>query len=258
MNKKILLTMALALPMTVSSQAKSFEFPEKLPFGEFSANVQYVSNYIWRGEEQTGDIAIQGGFDWSGTLVENYLDLYIGTWMANLNTSGNGSELDYYGGISGAVPGIEDFLSYDAGLLYYDYPGNTPELTSSGNTAFLEYYGSVGIALPADIGVSYYFGFSPTGYGGNYDYTYHNVSAEAPIPSTPLTLYGGIGFTDSDTADTTTGYGFTDYKVGMSTEAFGLGWGLEYTTTTDFAGTGVDADTTAGGDHVVIYVNASF
>ena len=254
MSKKILLTMALALPMTVSSQAKSFEFPEKLPFGEFSANVQYVSNYIWRGEEQTGEIAIQGGFDWGATLIDTYADIYVGTWIANLNTSGNGSELDYYGGISGAVPGLEDYLSYDAGLLYYDYPGG---LATKG-LEFLEYYVSAGISLPMDIGLSYYYGFSPTGYAQNYDYTYNNVSAEAPIPGTPLTLYGGIGFTDSDGADTTTGYGFTDYKVGMSTEAFGLGWGLEYTTTTDYAGTGVDSDTTAGGDHVVVYVNASF
>ena len=27
--------------------------------------------------------------------------------------------------------------------------------------------------------------------------TYHNVSAEIPVPSTPFTLYGGVGWTDS-------------------------------------------------------------
>ena len=255
MKKSLILGMAIALPLTISTQSKSFEFPEKPPFGEFSANVQYVSNYIWRGEEQTTEIAIQGGFDWGATLVDNYIDIYVGTWMANLNSGGSGSELDYYGGVTGAVPGLEDLLSYDAGLLYYDYPG-APSGTKG--LEFLEYYASVGIALPADIGVSYYYGYSPTGYSQNFNYQYHNVSAEAPIPGTPFTVYGGIGFTDSDSADNTTGYGFTDYKVGASTEAFGLGWGLEYTTTTDYAGTGVDKDTTAGGDHIVGYVNASF
>ena len=252
-----MLSLAVALPLTFSSNTKAFEFPEELPIGELSANVQYISNYIWRGEEQSTEIAIQGGFDFGATIVENYVDFYVGTWMANLNTSGSGSELDYYGGISGAVPGLEDFLSYDAGLLYYDYPGDTSKY--SGPAAeFLEYYVSAGITLPGDIGLSYYYGFSPTGFKGNYDYTYHNVSAEAAVPSTPFTVYGGIGFTDSDIADSTSGYGFTDYKFGLSTEAFGLGWGLEYTTTTDYAASGEDKDTTLGGDHIVGYVNASF
>ena len=257
MKKNLMLSLAVALPLTISSQAKTFEFPEALPVGELSANVQYISNYIWRGEEQTGEIAIQGGFDYGVTVVENYVDLYVGTWMANLNTSGSGSELDYYGGVSGAVPGLEDFLSYDAGLLYYDYPGDTSKY--SGPAAeFLEYYISAGASLPGGIGLSYYYGFSPTGYKGNYDYTYHNVSAEAAVPGTPLTVYGGVGFTDSDIADSTSGYGFEDYKFGISTEAFGLGWGLEYTTTTDYAASGEDKDTTLGGDHIVGYVNASF
>ena len=124
---------------------------------------------------------------------------------------------------------------------------------------FLEWYGSVGLSgLPYDLGISYYFGYSPTGFAQNFDYTYHNVSAEIPVPSTPFTLYGGVGWTDSDTASTPTGYGFTDYLVGVSTSAFGLDWGVQYTTTTDYAGTGVDADTTAGGDHVVGFVSASF
>ena len=72
-------------------------------------------------------------------------------------------------------------------------------------------------ALPYDLGISYYFGYSPTGFAQNYDYTYHNISAEIPVPSTPFTLYGGVGFTDSDLDDGTTGYRFTDYLVGVST-----------------------------------------
>ena len=164
-------------------------------------------------------------------------------------------ELDYYGGFTGAIPLVEDYLSYDIGMLYYDYPGASSqnandEYGTAGTQGleFLEWYGSVGISgLPADLGISYYFGYSPTGFGQNYDYTYHNISAEIPVPSTPFTLYGGVGFTDSDTDSGTTGYGFTDYLVGVSTSAFGLDWGVQYTTTTSYAGAGVDADTTAGG-----------
>ena len=57
--------------------------------------------------------------------------------------------------------------------LYYDYPGASSQ-DSDGNgpdggsgtqgMEFLEWYGSVGISgLPADLGISYYFGYSPTG-----------------------------------------------------------------------------------------------
>ena len=179
-------------------------------------------------------------------------------------------ELDYYGGFTGAIPlpTIEDYFSYDIGALYYDYPGassqendGTDGTGGSGTRGmeFLEWYGSVGISnLPADLGISYYFGYSPTGFAQNYDYTYHNISAEIPVPSTPFTLYGGVGVTDSDTDSSTTGYGFTDYKIGTTTSIFGLDWGVEYTTTTGYAASGVDADTTAGGQHVVGYVSASF
>ena len=37
-------------------------------------------NYIWRGEEQTGGMSIQGGFDYSVNLLETYIDAYVGTW----------------------------------------------------------------------------------------------------------------------------------------------------------------------------------
>jgi uncharacterized protein (TIGR02001 family) len=270
MIKKYLVIGALVAPFAFFDNANSFEFPDKPPVGELSANVSYYTNYIWRGEEQTGGLAIQGGFDYSVNLIENYLDAYVGTWAANLNTNGFGMELDYYGGFTGAIPlpTIEDYFSYDIGMLYYDYPGASSQ-DSDGNgpdggsgtqgMEFLEWYGSVGISnLPADLSISYYFGYSPTGFNNNYDYTYHNISAEIPVPSTPFTLYGGVGFTDSDTASTTTGYGFTDYKVGTTTSIFGLDWGIEYTTTTGYAASGEDADDTAGGQHVVGYVSASF
>ena len=86
-------------------------------------------------------------------------------------------ELDYYGGFTGAIPAVEDYLSYDIGMLYYDYPGASSQ-NNSGNDGtggsgtkgyeFLEWYGSVGISgLPGDLGVSYYFGYSPTGFAQN-------------------------------------------------------------------------------------------
>ena len=46
-------------------------------FAAVSANVAFTSDYVWRGMTQSDGPAIQGGFDGSGTVVENYLDLYF-------------------------------------------------------------------------------------------------------------------------------------------------------------------------------------
>ena len=129
MIKKLLVVSALALPLTISQEAKSFEFPEKLPYGDVSANVSYYSQYVWRGEQQNaGQSAIQGGLDYGVTLLDTYIDFYAGIWGSNVSggtNSKSGNELDYYGGFSGAVPLLEDYFSYDGGFLYYDYPGMT-------------------------------------------------------------------------------------------------------------------------------------
>ena len=81
MKKYLAVTLALPI-LWGSSSVKSFEFPEKLPFGEVSANVSYYSQYIWRGEQQnTGQSAVQGGFDYSLGLVDTYIDFlcrYLG------------------------------------------------------------------------------------------------------------------------------------------------------------------------------------
>lgn len=249
--KKILISTAVALPLFYNTNPKAFELPEKLPYGDISANVSYYSQYVWRGEQQnTGQSAIQGGLDWGMTLVDSYIEPYFGIWGSNVSGSTNtlaGSELDYYAGISGSVPGLEDFLSYDGGILYYDYPGMTD--ATSPTPDFLEYYGSLGVAVPFnDIGLGFYYGYSPTGFAGAYDYDYMNISAEIPIPSTPFTLSGGAGFTGVDEEG---GNQYTDYIASISTSAFGLDWGLSYTTVDGY---GADVDS----DQIIWSVGAGF
>ena len=76
--KKMFILTALATPLMFSS-AKSYEFPEKLPFGDVSANVGYYSQYVWRGERQNdGQSAVQGGLDYGVTLLDTYVDFYLG------------------------------------------------------------------------------------------------------------------------------------------------------------------------------------
>ena len=99
MKKLLLLSAAVPFIMGTTS-VKSFEFPEKLPYGEVSANVSYYSQYIWRGEQQNaGQSAVQGGFDYSLGLVDTYIDFYAGIWGSNVSGGTNslsGNELDYY------------------------------------------------------------------------------------------------------------------------------------------------------------------
>ena len=265
MIRKILISTAIALPLMFAQDAKSFEFPDKPPIGELSANIGYATNYIWRGEEQSGGIHVNGGFDWSMNLVADYVDIYVGTWAGSMDTendannAGHGLELDYYGGFAGAVPMLEDYLSYDAGLLYYDYPGASSTAGNKG-LEFLEYYVSFSVALPFDASISQYYGYSPTGWSQNFGYQYLNTSAEVPIPSTPFTVYGGVGFSidDSDSTDTSSiNTGYTDYLAGISTSAFGLDWALQYTTTSRYCGSTKD-ELCAGGDHVVGIISAGF
>ena len=246
MLKKLIVVSALALPLAISQEAKSFEFPEKLPYGDVSANVSYYSQYVWRGEQQNaGQSAIQGGLDYGVTLLDTYIDFYAGIWGSNVSGGTNpksGNELDYYGGFSGAVPFLEDYFSYDGGFLYYDYPGMTDENTGLGqrNVDFFEYYGSLSLAVPnpiTDIGISYYYGFSPNGFQQD-DYDYQNVSVEIAIPNTPFTISGAAGFTGSEMEG---GNSYTDYLASLSTSAFGLDLGLYYTTV-DGYGTDIDMD----------------
>ena len=149
MIKKLFTASALTIPFLFVNPAKSFEFPEELPYGSISANVGYYSQYIWRGEQQNdGQSAVQGGLDYGVTLLDTYIDAYVGFWGSNVSGGTNtlsGNELDYYGGFSGAVPLLEDYFSYDIGFLYYDYPGMTDENTANGarNVDFFEWYASL-------------------------------------------------------------------------------------------------------------------
>ena len=251
--KKIFIVAALAAPL-VFTNAKSYEFPEKLPFGDVSANVGYYSQYVWRGEQQNaGQSAIQGGFDYSVTHLDTYVDFSgFGDLMCLGDKLLSGNELDYYGGLTGAVPGLEDYLAWDGGILYYDYPGMTDENTANGarNVDFVEYYGSLSATIPTpitDFGLSYYYGYSPSGFQQD-NYDYQNVSLEFGVPGTPFTLAGGAGFTGSEMEG---GNAYTDYIASISTSAFGLDLGLNYTTV---SGYGSDQEI----DQITFFIGKSF
>jgi uncharacterized protein (TIGR02001 family) len=126
--KKSLLAVAAILAVTALPAVS---------YAQFSANVGLTSDYRYRGISQTRlKPAIQGGVDYG--LPGG---LYIGAWASNVkwikDFGGDASyELDLYGGLKGE---ITKELSYDVGVLTYQYPSN--KLSPSANTT--ELYGAL-------------------------------------------------------------------------------------------------------------------
>ena len=106
-------------------------------FADLSFNVGAVTDYRYRGISQTRlKPAVQGGIDYSNG------GFYVGTWASTIkwikDAGGDDDvELDLYGGYKGDI--IKDSLSYDVGLLRYQYPSN--KLNPNANTT--EVYGAL-------------------------------------------------------------------------------------------------------------------
>ena len=135
---------ALFASATTLAQTKA---PE--PDYTLSYNVGAVSDYRFRGMAQTaGGPAVQGGVDFA-----HKSGLYLGAWGSNVNwikdfnlaTKGS-FEIDLYGGYKGE---ITSGLTYDLGVIAYQYPGNnsgagaTPGAGGFSNASTTEVYGAV-------------------------------------------------------------------------------------------------------------------
>jgi len=91
-----------------------------LPYDtSLTANATIATDYRFRGISQTNrKPAFQGGFDFA-----HKSGFYLGNWNSNVDSgfyNGANLEMDFYGGFKGSY----QQFSYDAGLLYYYYPGS--------------------------------------------------------------------------------------------------------------------------------------
>jgi uncharacterized protein (TIGR02001 family) len=188
-----------------------------------SANIALGTEYVWRGISQTGsDPAISGGFD-----IAHTSGFYAGTWASNVDFGDADIEIDYYAGFGGEFG--ESGVSYDAGVLYYDYPSAT-------DYDFTEAYLFLGYSF-LSAGVSYTFDADDKDWE---DGVYYQLDASYEVGD--FTLAAGVGYYDFDTS---VYQDYTSYYVGASTEFAGLGIDLTYYDTDsdgeDFSG--VDNDT---------------
>jgi uncharacterized protein (TIGR02001 family) len=151
--------------------------------GTVTGNIALTNNYIFRGVTQTNNhAAVQGGLDW-----DTGLGLHFGAWASSLNfNDGNQAttEVDLYAGYAGKI----DNFSYDAGFMYYWYPGAANALGYD----FWELYGKVGY----DFGVAAVSGgiaYTPNNTVTNLDATYVNAVLTVPVVDI-FSVSAGVGY----------------------------------------------------------------
>lgn len=208
-----------------------------------TANVGFVTNYLYRGISQTGTKpAIQGGFDYAHAS-----GLYAGVWGSNISWISDGGfaanaslELDTYFGFKNSF--ATDF-SYDVGFLRYNYPGQYAPLSAPWAKADTnEIYGLIGWKwLTAKYSYSLGDTFGVSDAKGT---SYIDLSASYPVADTGVTLgahYGKQKYKGSS-ADMLVAGGadpsYSDYKLSVTKDFSGYVVGLAYSSTNANKGAG--------------------
>lgn len=188
---------------------------------DLSGNVGATSNYMWRGQTQTGgDAAVQGGVDYSNAGV------YAGIWTSN--TAFGSPETDLYVGYKGAAGG----LGYDVNVTTYNYLQTATGTDIDWNELNANF--SMGAIT---------FGLGYTSSYGNLDSTGTYIQAGYGMPvgkESTLTFHvGNYGFDDNVAAAIDD---YVDYSVTLSKGE----WSFM------FSDTNLDADLFNDGDPVFV------
>ncbi|MCB1773551.1 MAG: TorF family putative porin [Gammaproteobacteria bacterium] len=172
---------------------------------EFSANIGATSDYLWRGQTQSGhDAAISGGIDYAHDS-----GFYAGTWASSLG--GGSAEVDLYAGFGGEMGSI----GYDVGIIGYFYP-------SVSDADFVEVYGSLsyewftaGLAYTVDGQAA-----DPSPFVDGDLYYYASVGFDI-MPT--WTLGGTIGYYDFDNDMAGNDLNYTHFQIDIGKSAGDFG-----------------------------------
>lgn len=207
--------------------------PAPEPDFTFTGNVGLYSQYVFRGLTQTNQKpALQGGFD-----LGHKSGFYAGTWASNVSWLSDAypptapvqpgpsasMEWDFYGGYKGSLPA--DF-GYDLGVLYYWYPGRYPSGYTSPNTT--ELYAALTwkfLTLKYSWSANNRTFGIPDSRGSQYiDLTAsYDIVDKVSDAIGKVTVFGHVGkqwFHNNSIFD------YSDWKVGMSTEIYGVTVGI--------------------------------
>jgi uncharacterized protein (TIGR02001 family) len=201
---------------------------------EFSANVSFTTDYVFRGISQTlNDPAIQGSID------ATYKIFYIGMWGSNVDFGAGDPadlEIDYYAGITPSWQGFD----FDFGVIFYTYP-STPsgyDIVEAKLGVSRTFYEKATLGFTAhisdrdyeayEIAGSYEFNkisiFTPTAsatvgflndhgtYLGTGDYTYWNAGVSFAFWDKP-NLAIDVRYWDTDLSTGACGGNFCDERV---------------------------------------------
>jgi uncharacterized protein (TIGR02001 family) len=229
---------AVALAQTTPAAAAAPAAPAPEPDWTGTGNIGFFSQYVFRGLTQTNQKpAVQGGFD-----LAHKSGFYAGTWASNINWVSDAvpppnsvsasMEWDFYGGYKGSLPA--DF-GYDLGVLYYWYPGNygnapvgytkpdTTELYAALSWKFisLKYSWS---ANNKTFGVPDSRGSSYLDLTASYD-----IIEKVNDAIGKVTIFGHYGhqwYHGNPNGFDNGNYDYGDWKLGGSTEIYGLTVGI--------------------------------
>jgi uncharacterized protein (TIGR02001 family) len=192
-----------------------------LASAEFSGNVALTTDYVWRGMSQTDEQpAIQGGFDYNHDS-----GFYVGTWASNVDFDDGDQahiEIDLYAGFGGE---FSNGLSWDAGAIYYAYPG----VDDNRDYDYWEAYGSLGYDF-GPVAVTGGLNYSPNFFGDSDDAIWYYGEAEVPLPM-DFTVSAHLGHQD---VDDNTAWGtpdWTEWKLAIGKSWNGFDFELAYTDT---------------------------
>ena len=206
------------------------------PAPAVTANVGWVSNYVFRGITQTvGKPAVQGGFDYAHAS-----GFYAGVWGSNVSwITGSGAagdvslETDTYLGIRNSF--ATDY-SYDVGFIRYNYFGTYTPPAGYAKADTNEAYGSIGWKW-ISAKLSYATGGAFLTVPGAAGTTYMEVNVSYPVADSGFTLGAHIGKQKykGTPADALVAGGFDpsyqDYKVNVTKDFSGYVVGLAFTNT---------------------------
>jgi uncharacterized protein (TIGR02001 family) len=244
--KKSLLSIAVAsacaAPSLALAQAAA-PSPHSL-----TGNVGLFSQYIFRGLTQTdGRAALQGGLDYAHAS-----GFYAGIWASNVSWLADGYagvqpgitragsyslEVDTYLGFKFPVG---DF-TFDVGFLRYNYPGRAPVpgfLPGTGRADTNELYAGVSwkwLTFKYSHVLGDFFGIQDA--GGSY---YLDLTGTFPLADTGAYLVAHVGRQEvrgtnatlwAASGCTNDCLSYTDWRLGVTRELFGLNWSLMYTST---------------------------
>jgi uncharacterized protein (TIGR02001 family) len=229
--------LAALVPMAAFAQtpppaAAPAAAPAPEPDWTFASNIGLFSQYVFRGISQTNEKpAVQGGFD-----LSHKSGFYVGTWASNISWIADGYpttspppppsaslEWDFYGGYKGSLPWD---LGYDLGVLYYYYPGKYPSGFTNPDTT--ELYAALSWKW-----LSFKYSYSandktfglPDSRGSQYlDLTAsYDIIDKVSDAIGKVTIFGHLG---KQYFHANSAFSYSDWKVGASTELWGVTVGI--------------------------------